>query len=441
LVVFSEEWEPMKRKMLAGIVPVGIVLVGLVVIVPGMGRPVFGQAASGQAPHAGEGGVPIFEKDPAWPKVPAKWKLGSVSSAAVDAQDHVWIIHRPLSLPADQRAEAAPPVLEFDNAGNFIQAWGGEGAGYEWVLNEHSVHVDYKGFVWILGSDKRDGQILKFTKAGKLVMQIGHRDQTGDSNSQYLKEPTGLWVYPKTNELFVSDGYGNRRVIVFDADTGEYKRHWGAYGNKPVDIGPRAGRDSQQIRFFPKDPWRAYAENLQQFDNPHDVKVSNDGFVYVADRGNKRIQVFTVDGKYVTQQFVGVDSVKYLQKTPACPSPPCHEPDIESRSVAFSPDPQQKFLYVAGLPDVYILNRKTLEILGSFATGTVEAHPPNHEIAADGKGNIYTPQAGLAGTGSETGPIQKWVSSGTAEIQKWVLKGYSPVTPCPPCQSSRSVSE
>src|SRR5262249_35015676 len=188
------------------------------------------------------------------------------------ADNNVWIIHRPHSLPDDKKASAAPPVLEFDNAGNFIRAWGGEGPGYEWVMEEHSIFIDHKGFVWVLGADKRDGQILKFTKDGKLVLQIGHRDQTGDSNSHFLNQPTGIFLYPKTNELFVSDGYTNRRVIVFDAETGAYKRHWGAYGRKPVDLGPRAGVNSTHIRFFPTDPWRAYAENLQQFDNPHAVK-------------------------------------------------------------------------------------------------------------------------------------------------------------------------
>jgi hypothetical protein len=125
LRLFSKEERTHEAQDASWYRPVGIVLAGLVAIVPDMGRPVFGEAASGEAPHAGEGGVPIFEKDSAWPKVPARWKLGSVSSASVDTQNHVWIIQRPLSLPADQRAEAAPPVLEFDNAGNFIQAWGG----------------------------------------------------------------------------------------------------------------------------------------------------------------------------------------------------------------------------------------------------------------------------------------------------------------------------
>jgi len=401
---------------------VGFTIVGFA-IVPGMRNRQFVQAALSEAPNAGEGGLPIFEKDPAWPKVPAKWRLGSVSAAAIDAQDNVWVIHRPNALKPEQRAEAAPSVLQFDNAGNFLQAWGGPGPGYEWLQTEHSLFIDHKGFVWIIGSGAKDGQILKFTKDGKFVMQIGHSGQTGDSNSQFLRQPTGIWLYPKTNELFVSDGYGNRRVVVFDPDTGKIKRFWGAYGNKPVDIGPAIGREGGErgqssIHFFPQDPWRAYAENLQQFDTVHDVKVSNDGFVYVADRGNKRIQVFTVDGKYVSQAFVGVDNVTYLQKSPACPAPPCHEPDIQSRSVAFSPDSQQRFLYVAGLPDIYILNRKTMQVLGSFVTGMVEEHPPNHQIIVDSKGNLYTPQSGVAGGGA----------FGKAQIFKWVFKGYTPAT-------------
>jgi DNA-binding beta-propeller fold protein YncE len=404
------------------IVHVGFVL-GLITV-PGMNSCLFGHAKSLEAPNIGEGGLPIFEKDPNWPHVPSKWRLGSVSAAAVDGDGNVWIIHRPHSLKPEQQAEVAPSILEFDNSGNFLQAWGGPGPGYEWVLNEHSVFVDEKRFVWVIGSDRKDAQILKFTNDGKFVAQFGHSGQSGDSNSQFLNQPTGIWLFPKTNELFVSDGYGNRRVVVFDPDTGKVKRYWGAYGNKPIDIGPAitesVGGSSgpSPIHFFPKDPWRAYAVNLQQFDTPHDIKVSNDGLVYVSDRGNKRVQVFTVDGKYVTEQFVGVDSIKYLQATTACPSPPCHEPDIQSRSVAFSPDPQQRFLYVAGLPDIYILNRKTMQILGSFETGIVEAHPPNHEIIVDHQGNLYTPQIDVSGGGK----------LGTAQIQKWVFKGYTPVT-------------
>ena len=125
-------------------------------------------------------------------------------------------------------------------AGNLIQGWGGPAAGYEWPDNEHGMFVDYKDNVWIGGNGEKDTNILKFSKSGKFLLQIGHHGKTGGSNdTENLNRPAGIYVYPKTNEVFVADGYGNRRVIVFDADTGAYKRHWGAYGNKPDDSVPR----------------------------------------------------------------------------------------------------------------------------------------------------------------------------------------------------------
>ena len=265
--------------------------------------------------------MPQFEKDPAWPKVPAKWKMGFGSAVAIDADDHVWVLSRPHTLEhprstsPDTKTTPAPPVMEFDNAGNFIQGWGGEsGPGYQWPSNEHAITVDYKGFVWIMGNadgDRNnpahlpnDNQILKFTKAGKFVMAIGKSGQTGSNATEVLRGGTGLRVYPKTNELFASDGYGNSRVMVYDADTGKFKRMWGAYGNKPLDMAARPPRSKLM-----ENPWVAVSEVLQQFGSPvHDVDISNDGLVYVSDRGNKRVQVFTPEGKFVAEQFVGLDS-------------------------------------------------------------------------------------------------------------------------------------
>src|SRR6266581_2803052 len=208
---------------------------------------------------------------------------------------------------------AAPPMMEFDNAGNFIQGWGGEsGPGYQWPSNEHAITVDYKGFVWIMGNADgasnnpahlpNDNQILKFTKTGKFVMAIGKSGQTGSNATEVLKGGTGLRVYPKTNELFVSDGYGNARVMVYDADTGKFKRMWGAYGHTPLDSDKRPPHPP-----LTEDPSKEEAYVLQQFSTPHDIKVSSDGLVYVADRGNRRIQVFTIDGKFLTEQFLALD--------------------------------------------------------------------------------------------------------------------------------------
>src|SRR5437879_199764 len=412
----------MKRNVLAGIV--------LLCVIPPSSRPVFGQAASAEALHIGEGGLPQFQKDLGFPKVPSKWRMGFGSDVAVDAQDHIWVLSRPHSLahprstPPDLVSIPAPPVMEFDNEGNFIQAWGGEsGPGYQWPSNEHSITVDYKNFVWILGNadGKRnnpaslpnDNQVLKFTREGKFVMAIGKSGQTGSNATEVLRGATSVRVYAKTNEVFVSDGYGNSRVVVYDADTGKFKRMWGAYGNKPLDRDARPS--APQIRESELCPrlcgvWDA----LQQFAVPHDVNISNDGLVYIADRGNKRIQVFTLEGKFIAEQFVGLDSQYPLQ----------------TRGTAFSPE--QRFLYVGGTPVIYILNRKTLEVLGSFTTGSAQADPPGHLIAADHKGNVYAVQAELAGADGK---------SGGAGAYKFVFKGYSPATPCPPCQSTRSASE
>ena len=191
--------------------------------------------------------LPIFEVDPAWPKVPEKWKLGDPSSFAIDAQDNVWLLHRPRTLPPEQASMAAPPVMVFDSSGKFIKAWGGAGNGYEWPEREHGIHIDAKGFVWLGGNNcptngirglkpVADDQLLKFMPDGKLVMQIGHSNQSkGNADTQNLHRPADAWVHAPTNEVFVADGYGNHRVIVLDATTGAFKRMWGAFGERPMD--------------------------------------------------------------------------------------------------------------------------------------------------------------------------------------------------------------
>lgn len=320
--------------------------------------------------------VPRFEPDPYWPKpLPNHWMLGQVGGIYVDAQDHIWVTSRPRTLDNNDKYGAlkeadccvpSPPILEFDEAGNLLRAWGGPGAGYEWPDNEHGTFVDYKGNVWIGGNSQKDTNILKFTQEGKFLLQIGHHGQSGgSSDTQNLKRPAGIDVDPQTNEVYVADGYGNRRVIVFDADTGAFKRMWGAYGNKPDDAAPRT---------------RVYdGPGPQQFNTVHAVRLSKDGLVYVGDRVNNRIQVFQKDGKFVREAYIE-------RKTSS--------PEGTAFDIAFSPDPQQQFLYV---PDgsnkkVQILSRKTLEVIGYF--GGYGGHGTGqffhiHSIATDSKGNIY----------------------------------------------------
>jgi DNA-binding beta-propeller fold protein YncE len=322
--------------------------------------------------------LPTFEVDRSWPKVPAKWKLGDASSFAIDAQDNVWLLHRPRTLKPDQAALAAPPVIVFDSAGNFIKAWGGAGSGYEWPEREHGIHIDYKGFVWLGGNNcptnglpglkpVADDQLLKFTQDGKFVLQIGRSNQSkGNSDTTNLHRPADVWVHPPTNELFVADGYGNHRIAVFDADSGAFKRMWGAFGNKPVDD------DHCEVvtpKSFPEGP------GPQNFSIVHALRVSKDGMVYVADRENRRVQAFTADGKFVKQ----------LVKT-ATPF---------ARDLALSPDSDQRFLYVGNGDEIVIVDRKGLEAVGSIKVpGMIGG---GHQIATDSKGNLYIAQtsAGL----------------------------------------------
>src|SRR5215813_10929261 len=245
--------------------------------------------------------VPKFEPDPYWPKhLPNNWILGQVSGVTVDSHDNIWVIHRPrttdehdnyLTAKTADCCTPAPPILEFDQAGNLIQSWGGPGTAYDWPDTEHGIFVDHKDNVWLTGNGEKDTNLLKFSKSGKFLMQIGRHGKTGGSNdTENVNQAAGITVYAPTNEVFVADGYGNRRVIVFDAETGAYKRHWGAYGKKPDD--------SPMARYNPSDP------PAQQFRNPvHCADLSNDGILYVCDRVNDRMQLFKPDGTFLKEYF------------------------------------------------------------------------------------------------------------------------------------------
>jgi hypothetical protein len=382
--------------------------------------------------------APRFEVDPMWPKpLPNHWLLGNAIGVAVDANDHIWIVHRQASLeamenygvanpPGPKRRTGvveseccgpAPPVLEFDEAGNLIGHWGGPGEGYDWPETNHGIFIDYKGNVWIGGNGRpapgsaaatgagragrgtpapegqptpgyfNDNMILKFTQSGKFLMQIGKPGQSKGSNDvENVKGAAKMYVDPKTDELYVADGYGNHRVIVFDAETGKYKRHWGAYGHKPDD--------TPLGRYEPADP------PAQQFRNPvHCAELSHDGLLYVCDRPNDRIQVFKPDGTFVKEVFVAKNTLG----------------DGSVWDIAFSKDPQQKYIYLADGANekVYIIDRESMEILTSFGDG---GRQPGefyavHSIATDSKGNIFT---------TETYRGQR--------IQKFLYKGLAAVT-------------
>ncbi len=318
---------------------------------------------------------PRYQVDPFWPKpLPNQWALGQVAGLHVDGKDHVWIIHRPRTIErletgaAENPATAnccrpAPPVIEFDQTGNVVQAWGGPGAGYDWPTNEHGIYVDPKGDVWIGGNDPKDHHIIKFTRDGKFILQIGKPGKSEGSNSTtQLGRPASMELDPIANELYVADGYGNKRVIVFDAATGKYKRHWGAYGNKPDDTKMR--------QFNPESP---------QFANPvHCVRLGRDNLLYVCDRSNNRIQVFEKTGKFVSQ-FV-IEPKTMINGT-------VHD-------MILSPDPLQTYLFVGdgSNGEIYIVRRDTGERVASFGRlGRMAGEFYGlHNLAVDTRATLYT---------------------------------------------------
>ena len=352
--------------------------------------------------------LPVFEKDKSWPKpMPNGWQLGQVTGVSVAPNGHIWVIHRaggdklpdPTKEAARAAAEAAhpgnyaPPVVEFDAEGNFVQAWGGPSADYTWPQAEHGITVDTANHVWISGhtdtftppsADLADTDILEFTTDGKFIKMIGKPHSWGGSNDPHnFGNPTTMRLDAKTNELFISDGEANHRVVVVDATTGAYKRHWGAYGGVPDDV------------LAEKTPYDPNAPPAKQFGkrSVHCLLLGSDDLVYVCDRANDRIQVFRKDGTFVREGFVA----KYTRGGGS------------TFSAGFSPD--QKFLYVGDQSNhkMWILLRDSLQVVGSFGgKGDPAGEVGNpHSMAVDAKGNIYIGYP----------------------LAKFAFKGYRPATP------------
>ncbi|MDH4072913.1 MAG: hypothetical protein OEV41_07395 [Gammaproteobacteria bacterium] len=369
--------------------------VAALLVILGCAEKALDNAAEAQSKQA-----PMFEVDPFWPKpLPNQWILGSTIGIGVDSRDHIYIIHRRDTF--NERTEIgaatdpvkadccipAPNVLEFDAAGNLVNHWGGPGEGYTWPESNHGITIDSKDNIWIGGNGRMDSHILKFTRDGRFLAEYGTPGADTDSHSRTsFGSVAEISFDPENNEAYVADGYRNKRVAVLDADTGELKRYWGAYGNAPDDtnLGP----------FVPGQ------EPAQQFRNPvHCAQPSNDGLVYVCDRVNNRLQVFNTDGTFVDELFVKPNSLG----------------DGSVWDISFSPDPEQTFIYLADGTNrkIFIIERKTLEILTNFGAGG--RNPGQffavHGLVTDSKGNIYT---------TETYEGKR--------VQKFTYKGMGPVT-------------
>jgi DNA-binding beta-propeller fold protein YncE len=334
---------------------------------------------------------PQFKVDPSWPKpLPNNWIIGQVGGMTVDANDNIWVFQRPRSLTPDEKGAAltpprskccvpAPSVLVFNQAGDVVKAWGGPGdnLGYDWPLQEHSILLDNKGFVWLTGNGQGDNMVLKFTTDGKFVKELGRRGPlTSSTDLSQFGEVGGLAFDAAANEIYAADGYGNHRVAVLDADTGAIKRIWGAYGRPPTD------------QDLPK-----YNPDSPQFGNPvHCIALSNDGLVYVCDRINNRIQVFHKDGTFV-RQFVFDPKTKGSGST---------------WGMAFSPldKAQDYFVLIDGTNNVMETVRRAdgqvVDTFGGPGRNAGEFHWV-HVGAFDSHGNYYT---GEVDTGKR---LQKWV--------------------------------
>ncbi len=350
--------------------------------------------------------VPLFEVDPFWPKpLPNHWILGNSIGVGVDSRDHVFIVHRRgalnasnegnvgLDQPDAECCEAAPNVLEFDPEGNLVGSFGGSGDGYTWPTSNHGLQVDPMDNIWIGGNGQGDSHILKFTRDGRFLMQVGEPGQDTDSSSStHFSRVAKVSFDADGNEAFVADGYGNKRIVVVDADTGAFLRSWGAYDNEPddADLG----------RFDPDAP------PAQQFRGPvHCAEPSNDGLVYVCDRTSNRIQVFQQDGTYVEEVFIEGRTLS----------------SGSTWEIAFSRDDAQRFMYVAdGINrKIHVMDRASLEVLYTFGDG---GRQPGqfygvHSIETDSAGNIYTTETW------EGKRVQKFVYMGLGRVERGANRG------------------
>ncbi|MGH7581685.1 MAG: NHL repeat-containing protein [Gemmatimonadales bacterium] len=389
-----------------------------------------GASIAAERVHAGTAAraddAPRFTVDPLWPRpLPNHWLLGSATGVAVDSHDHIFVLDLPGSFnprtevgastnpPTGNCCFPAPPVLVFDQAGNLIAHWGGPGNGYDWPAMPTGIAVDADDHVWIAGAGPTDGQVLEFTNTSAFVRQFGKalpadappggalgrgrgRGGYGGGSQGPTPQPPGhsdqmdtfgaaaqVAVDVPGGIAWVADGFRNRRVAVVDLSSGRITRVWSADGGRPDDSDLGAYQPGAAAT---------------QFRGASCIHRSRDGLLYVCDRGNDRIRIYSADGTPAGGQAVA----------------PATLGEGSVWDLAFSADPAQRFLYVAdGMNDrIAILDRKTLTQLTTFGDGG--RYPGGftalHSVATDSRGNLYT---------AETYEGKR--------VQKFVYRGIGPV--------------
>ena len=343
--------------------------------------------------------APHFQVDPFWPKpLPNHWVIGRTIGVDVDERDHVFIVHRDqesmfggiteigLKLGVAECCTPAPPIIEFDAEGNLVNAFGAEeNAPYVWPSSNHGIEIAPNGDIWIGGNGGGDSHMLVFTRDGEYIRTVGVPGEPIDSNSTtHFGRVAEIAI--ANGEVFVADGYTNKRVAVVDLATGAFKRYWGAYGSTSID-------DDADDTYTPGQP------GPDVFRGPvHCAEPSNDGLVYVCDRGADRVQVFRTDGTYVSEHI-------YNPATLAQGS---------TWDISFSPDEDQEFIYLADGQNfkISVIDRESMAVLYTFGDGGRQPglfYAP-HSIATDSQGNIYTTET------YEGKRVQKFVYTGMAPV-------------------------
>jgi sugar lactone lactonase YvrE len=366
------------------------------------------------ASHAADTDVPHYVNDASWPKpFPHDWVMGQVGGLAIDRQDRIWVLQRALPYAVDAQgakhdlapADRMPAVMVFDSQGNILKSWGGQGFVRDWPKSEHALWIDGAGNVWIGGNAPGDRQVLKFSGDGKQLLEIGFPTNAPRNNADtsFLGEPAGIEVDDTAHEVYIADGYLNSRVVVYDSENGNFKRGWGAYGiglgeiaNPPEPTGENASALGRYVRegpdYVPGEPPE------KQFRTPvHCVHLSRDGLVYVCDRRNDRIQVFTKQGKFVKEFLVHRET----------------RDNGSTWTLSFSHDPGQKYLLVGdGINQrIWVLRRTDGAEVSNFGAGYLHSV---HQAGLDSRGGYYIGDVG--GAGPRSGP------GNNKSVQKFVLQ-------------------